>query len=150
GRRHSRPRLDGKRQDPRHHRRSAARRGTVRSPQAEGCCDHRGNRRHDPLRPRLQEQAPHFDRACRQERGDSRVPHSEGQAHPSAGRRHRRKGRFHRRGQSGAARHPGDQGHRGTRCLSGQRNPGSLPAPGRAHQRQAHRGDCPSDAAEGR
>ncbi len=73
-----------------------ARRGTVRSTQAEGCCDHRGNQRHDPLRPRLQEQAPYLDRADRQERGDSRVPHSEGQAHPSAGRRHRRKGRFHR------------------------------------------------------
>jgi DNA-directed RNA polymerase subunit beta' len=79
-----------------------------------------------------------------------RVPHSEGQAHPSAGRRYRRKGRFHRRRQSGAARHPGDQGHRGTRCLSGQRNPGSLPVAGRAHQRQAHRSDCPSDAAEDR
>ena len=148
-RRYPRAYLDRKREDPRHHRRSAAGRGTVRGPQAEGCGDHRGNRRHHPLRPRLQEQAPHLDRADGQERGDARVPDPEGQAHPSAGRRHRRKGRFHRRGQSGAARHSGDQGHRGTRGLSGQRNPGSLPAAGRADQRQAHRGDCPSDAAEG-
>ena len=149
GRRHPGAYLHRKRQDPRHHRRSAAGGGTVRGPQAEGRGDHRGNRRHHPLRPRLQEQAPHLDRADGQDRGDPRVPDPEGQAHPSAGRRHRRKGRFHRRRQSGAARHPGDQGHRGTRCLSGQRNPGGLPAAGRAHQRQAHRGDCPSDAAEG-
>jgi len=72
-----------------------------------------------------------------------------GKAHPSAGRRYRRKRRLHRRRQSGAARHSGDQGHRGTRGLPGQRNPGGLPAAGRADQRQAHRGDCPPDAAEG-
>ncbi len=147
--RHPRPYLDRKRQDARHHRRSAAGGRTVRGSQAKGRGHHRGNLRHDPLRPRLQEQAPHRDRACRQDRGAARVPDPEGQAHPPAGWRHRREGRLHRRGQSGAARHPGDQGHRGTRCLSGQRNPGGLPAAGRAHQRQAHRGDCPSDAAEG-
>ena len=61
-----------------------------------------------------------------------------------------REGRLHRRRQSGAARHPGDQGRRGTRGLSGQRDPGGLPAAGRADQRQAHRGDRPPDAAEGR
>ena len=31
-----------------------------------------------------------------------------------------------------------------------ERDPGGLPPPGRAHQRQAHRGDRPADAAEGR
>jgi DNA-directed RNA polymerase subunit beta' len=35
-------------------------------------------------------------------------------------------------------------------ALSRQRDPGGLPAPGREHQRQAHRGDRPADAAEGR
>ena len=79
-----------------------------------------------------------------------RVSDPEGQAHPSAGRRRHREGRLHRRGQSGAARHSGDQGRRGTRRLSGQRNPGGLPAAGREHQRQAHRGDRSPDAAEGR
>ena len=69
-RRHPGAYLDRKRQDPRHHRRSAAGGGTVRGPQAEGRGDHRGNRGHHPLRPRLQEQAPHLDRADGQERGD--------------------------------------------------------------------------------
>ena len=59
-------------------------------------------------------------------------------------------GRLHRRRQPGAARHPGDQGRRGTGRLPRQRDPGGLPAPGREHQRQAHRGDRPPDAAEGR
>ena len=59
------------------------------------------------------------------------------------------KGDYHRRGQSGAARHPGDQGRRGACRLPGQRDPGCLPAPGRRHQRQAHRSDRAPDAAEG-
>ena len=42
-----------------------------------------------------------------------RVPDPEGQAVPSPGGRHHREGRLHRRRQSGAARHPGDQGRRG-------------------------------------
>ena len=70
GRRHPGAYLDRKRQDPRHHRRSAAGGGTVRGPQAKGRGDHRGNRGHHPLRPRLQEQAPHLDRADGQDRGD--------------------------------------------------------------------------------
>ena len=70
GRRHPGAYLHGKRQDPRHHRRSAAGGRTVRGPQAKGRGDHRGNRRHHPLRPRLQEQAPHLDRADGQDRGD--------------------------------------------------------------------------------
>ena len=35
----------------------------------------------------------------------------------------------------------------GARQVPGRRGPGDLPAPGRAHQRQAHRGDRPPDAA---
>ncbi len=38
---------------------------------------------------------------------------------------------------------------RGAGELSRQRDPGGLPAAGRAHQRQAHRGDRAPDAAEG-
>ncbi len=55
---------DGKRQDQGHHGRSAARGRTVRGSPSEGSRDHRRNRWHDPLRPRLQEQAPHHHRAA--------------------------------------------------------------------------------------
>ncbi len=108
---------DRKRQDPRHHRRSAAGGGAVRGAPAEGSRDHRGDLGHDPVRQGLQEQAPHHHRAGRQERGAAGVPDREGQAHPSAGRRRRREGRLHRRGQSRSARHPGDQGRRRAREL---------------------------------
>ena len=57
GRRRAGPYLDGERQDPRHHGRSAARGGAVRGASSEGGGDHRREVRHDPVRPRLQEQA---------------------------------------------------------------------------------------------
>ena len=79
-----------------------------------------------------------------------RVSDPEVQAHPSSGWRRHREGRIHRRRQSRAARHSRHQGRRGTGRLSRQRDPGSLPAAGRVDQRQAHRGDRPPDAAEGR
>ncbi len=82
--------------------------------------------------------------------GAGRVPDPEGQAVPSAGRRRHREGRLHPRRQSGAARHPGDQGRGGACVLPRQRDPGGLPAAGRGDQRQAHRGDRSPDAAEGR
>ena len=65
GRRH-RAHSDRKRQDPRHHRRSAAGGGAVRGAPAEGGRDHRGDLRHDPLRQGLQEQAPRDHRAEQQ------------------------------------------------------------------------------------
>ena len=114
GRRH-RAYPDRERQDARHHRRSAAGGGAVRGAPAEGGGDHRRDLRHGAVRPRLQEQAAHHDRAEREGRRARRVPDPEGQAHPPAGRRHDREGRLHRRRQSGAARHPGDQG-RGGAC----------------------------------
>ena len=40
-------------------------------------------------------------------------------------------------------------GREGAAGVPGERNPGGLPAPGRQHQRQAHRDDRPSDAAVG-
>jgi DNA-directed RNA polymerase subunit beta' len=49
-RRRARPYPAGERQDPRHHGRSAARGGAVRGASSEGPCDHRRDRRHDPLR----------------------------------------------------------------------------------------------------
>ena len=67
GRRH-RPYPDRKRQDARHHRRSAAGGGAVRSAPAEGGRGHRRNLRHGAVRPRLQEQAADRDRAEREGR----------------------------------------------------------------------------------
>ena len=58
------------------------------------CRGHRGNLRQDPVRPRLQEQAAHHDRAEREGRGADRVSDPEGQAHPRAGRRLIEKGDF--------------------------------------------------------
>ncbi len=149
GRRRDRPYPDRKRQDARHHRRSAAGGGAVRGAAAEGGRGHRRDVRHRAVRQGLQEQAPaeHRPAGWRRARG---ISHSQGQAHPSAGRRLDREGRLHRRRQSGAARHPGDQGRRGARELPRQRDPGRLPAAGRGDQRQAHRGDRSPDAAEGR
>ena len=53
-------------------------------------------------------------------------------------------------GNRGAARHPARPRGRGAGELPDQRDPGGLSAAGRAHQRQAHRGDRAPDAAEGR
>ncbi len=53
GRGRDRPHPDRKRQDPRHHRRSAARRRIVRGPAAEGIGGYRRDFRNGPLRPRL-------------------------------------------------------------------------------------------------
>ncbi len=91
-----------------------------------------------------------LDRAERFQAGARRVSDSEKPARLRSGRRRCREGRLDRRRQSRAARYPGDQRRRGTRRLSRQRNPGGLPAAGRADQRQAHRGDRPANAAEGR
>ena len=150
GRRHHRPYLDGSGEDPRHHGRSAARGRTLRGASSEGPRDHRGDFGHGEVRPRLQEQAADRNRAVGRGRGIGRVPDPQGQAHPSSGWRRRGEGRLHRRRQPGAARHPGDQGRGRARSLPRQRDPGSLPAPGREHQRQAHRSDRAPDAAEGR
>ena len=80
-----------------------------------------------------------------------RVPDPEGQAHQRAGRRLRPEGR------SADGRQPRCRttscailGRRGAGELPHQRDPGGLSAAGRAHQRQAHRGDRSPDAAEGR
>ena len=54
-----------KRQDARHHRRSAAGGGALRGAPAEGPRDHRRDRRHGEVRARLQEQAPDHHRAGR-------------------------------------------------------------------------------------
>jgi DNA-directed RNA polymerase subunit beta' len=60
-----------------------------------------------------------------------------------------REGRLCLRWPSGSPRHPRHQRRGGARQLFDQRDPGRLPAAGRDHQRQAHRGHRPPDAAEG-
>ena len=131
GRRRARAHPDGKRQDPRHHRRPAAGGGAVRGAAAEGSGGHRRDQRHHPVRQGLQEQVPALDRCFELEAGAGRVPDPEEPSRLRAGRRRGGEGRLHRRRQSGAARHPGDQGRRGARRLSRQRDPGGLPAAGR-------------------
>ena len=79
-----------------------------------------------------------------------RVSDPQGAAPCRAGGRSHREGRVPARRSSRAPRHPGHQGRRGAGQLSGQRDPGGLPAPGRDDQRQAYRGDRQADAAEDR
>ena len=89
GGRRDRPYPDRKRQDARHHRRSAAGGGAVRGAPAEGGRGHRRDLRHRAVRQGLQEQAPAQHRADREGRRARGISHPEGQAHPSAGRRRR-------------------------------------------------------------
>ena len=58
--------------------------------------------------------------------------------------------RGHRRRRAEPARHPAPAGRRGAGQLPGARDPGRLSPAGREDQRQAHRGDHPPDAAQGR
>ena len=67
---------DRKRQDPRHHRRSAAGGGAVRGAQAEGRGGDRRDVRHRAVRQGLQEQAPAQHRAEREGRGARGISHS--------------------------------------------------------------------------
>ena len=150
GRRRARPHPARILQDPRHHRRSAARRRAVRGAQAQGFRDHQRERRPRRVRQGLQDQAPHHRGADRGGRRAGRIPDPQGQAHQRAGRRLRPEGRSADGRQPGAARHSADTRGRGAGQLPDQRDPGGLSAAGRAHQRQAHRGDRAPDAAEGR
>ena len=132
-------------EDEGHHRRSAARGRAVRGAQAEGPRGHLRDRRHRALRQGHQGQA----QGARRPRGrrSERVPDPEGQAPVGPRRRPRPRGRGADGRPGEPARHP--QGARRARAreVPGRRDPGGLPAPGRAHQRQAHRGDRSPDAA---
>jgi pyruvate/2-oxoglutarate dehydrogenase complex dihydrolipoamide acyltransferase (E2) component len=59
-------------------------------------------------------------------------------------------GRDDLRGSPEPARHPAPEGHQRVGEVHRQRDPGGLSAAGREDQRQAHRGDRPPDAAQGR
>ena len=82
--------------------------------------------------------------------GAGRVPDPEGQARHRPGGRRRQAGRPHRRRQPACRTTScGSSASRRWRSTC-ERDPGGLPPAGRADQRQAHRGDRPADAAEGR
>ena len=125
GGRRPRAHSDGRRQDARHHRRSAARGRAVRSPQAEGLRGARRNRRLYRVRQGLQEQAARDPEAEKREAGPGRVSVAEGQARQRARRRFRGEGRLHHRRSSLTARHPAHQGRRGT---------GGLPDPAKSRR----------------
>ena len=148
GRRHHRAHPAGIVEDPRHHRRPAARRGSVRGPQAEGPGDPGREDRHGELRQGNQGQAAPGDhrRTQREVRGaDSEVAPAQ-RVRGRAGRARR----SHRRRRAEPARHPAPAGRRAAGELPGARDPGRLPPAGREDQRQAHRGDHPPDAAQDR
>ena len=149
GRRH-RPHPDRKRQDARHHRRSAAGRRTVRGAAAEGVRGHRGNLRHRAVRPRLQEQAAHHHRADRQGRGAREYLVAKGK------HIHLQDGDVIEKGDFIVEGNPAPHdilAIKGVEELAGylvNEIQDVYRLQGVDDQRQAHRSDRPSDAAEGR
>jgi DNA-directed RNA polymerase subunit beta' len=134
-------------QDPRHHRRPAAHRRTVRGAQAQGPGGHHRGGRQRALR-------RHQARQARGDRdpGDGEragVRGAGGQAPPGARGRLRARRRPPERGSGEPARHPADQGSAGRAGVPAQRGAGGLPPAGREDQRQAHRRDRAPDAAKG-
>jgi DNA-directed RNA polymerase subunit beta' len=140
----------GDREDQGHHGRPAASGRALRGPKAQGLRHRHGDRRGHLVRIGLPGQAAR-DRDAGGGRGRRAqgVPDPQGQAH----QRSRGRPGEGRRGSDGRLveppRHPEDQGREGARQLPRGRGPGGLPAPRRAHQRQAHRGDRAPDAAPG-
>ncbi len=136
-------------EDQGHHRRSAARRRAVRGAQATRDGRHQRDRRHRQARRHRQGPAEDHRRPGRAGRRAAGVR--------AAARRPRQRpgGRTgaRRRAPDGRAeqpaRHPQRARREGAAGLPGQRDPGGLPAAGRQHQRQAHRGDGPPDDAVG-
>ena len=135
-------------QDQGHHRRSAARRRALRGAEAARDGGHLRNRRSRPPRWRRQGAAedPHRSRG----RGRAeRVLAAARRARQRAGRRPRPRRRAADGRAEQSARHPVGPRREGAPRVSRQRDPGGLPAPGRQHQRQAHRGHRSADDAMG-
>jgi DNA-directed RNA polymerase subunit beta' len=116
---------------------------------AEGRGDHRGEVRDDPVRARLQEQAPPVADPARRLRA-GRVPDPQGQAHPPAGRGRGRDRRLHRRRQPAPHDILAIKGVEELAAYLVNEIQEVYRLQGVSHQRQAHRGDRPPDAAEGR
>ena len=142
-------------EDPRHHRRSAARGGPVRGAQAQGAGDpRRGARAPSASARRPRASAGWSSRRPKARPGgrqrslrdaDSEVAPS----HGVRGRDRSPRAKWSREGPPRAARHPAPEGRGGAGQVHRQRDPGRLPPAGRDDQRQAHRGDRAPDAAQG-
>ena len=134
-------------QDQGHHRRSAARGGTVRSPQA---ARNRGHQR-DRWRGEVRRcgQGPAQDLRGGRQRYREGIPGAARRSHQRAGRRAHSRRRAADGWPAQPARHSCRAGREGAAGLPGERNPGSLPLAGREHQRQAHRSDRSPDDALG-
>ena len=137
------------RQDARHHRRTAAGRRAVRGAHAQGFRGHQRGLGPGRVRQGLQGEAPDRRPARRGRRRTGNPSGLQGQAHHRAGGRRSPARRCAGGRQPGAARHPARPRDRGARFLPDRRDSGRLSAAGREDQRQAYRGDCPPDAAEG-
>ena len=122
-------------QDQGHHRRSAARGRAVRSAQAARDGHHRRDQRHREVR--RNHQGPAQDLRRRRRRRAARVLAAARRSHQRAGRRARQGRRSADGRPAQSARHSGRARREGTAEVPGQRDPGSLPAAGRQHQRQA-------------
>ena len=148
GRRRHRAHPAGILEDPRHHRRSAACGGSLRSPQAEGPRNSCGEERHGELRQGNQGQAP----SRHHRRGQREVRRADPEVAPAQRVRRRRRDarRSDRRRRAEPARHPAPAGRRVAGQLPGSRDPGRLSPAGREDQRQAHRSDHSPDAAQDR
>ncbi len=132
-------------QDQGHHRRSAACAGAVRGAQA---ARNRGHQR-DRWRGEVRRcgQGPAQDLRRGRQRHREGIPGAARRSRQCAGRRTHSRRRAADGWSAQPARHSCRAGREGAAVLPGERNPGSLPAPGREHQRQAHRGDrAPDDA----
>jgi DNA-directed RNA polymerase subunit beta' len=136
---------DGRPEDARHHRRSAAGGRAVRSPQPQGQGHAGRDHRHGVLRQGDQGQGSPADH--RSGRQGLRGTRAQGEEHPGARRPGGQQGRVDRRRPGRSAGHPAPAGHRGTGALHRRRGAGRLPSAGREDQRQAHRGDRSPDAA---
>ena len=150
GRRRAGPYPAGKRQDPRHHRRSAACRRAVRGPASEGPCHHRrisgpcGIRRDYKNKRRIRIVPPEDGEEPRNtsSRRASTCPVQEGDFIE--------KGEYILDGNPAPHDILAIKGVEELATYLVNEDPGGLPPAGRGDQRQAHRSDRPPDAAEGR
>ena len=132
-------------EDPRHHRRPAARGRAVRSAFAQGQGRAGRDDRHRVVRQGDQGQDPPADhRSGRQGLGRAGA---QGEEHPGARRPGGQQGRVRGRRPGRSAGHPAPAGRGRTGALHRRRSAGRVPPAGREDQRQAHRGDRSPDAA---
>ena len=119
-------------------------------------CSRRASRTRPPSSPKstawsstARSQGPAQDHRRRRQRRGEGILAAARRPRQRAGRRARPGGRAADGRAAQPARHPGRARREGAAVVPGERNPGGLPAAGRQHQRQAHRGDRSPDDALG-